>query len=389
MNAPGQGGKQASGGLLDALYGSVLEEDRQHELNQRLAEQTGANIVAVLGHDVAHGSGQLAIVHGADTARLGDALADHDLHTDPWITRVVPQLATGKVINSDHLLPRQEMQRTEAFNRYYRQIDIGQQVASVAHYDGKNSVTLSICREVGAPAFSENELAVLQQLTPHWVNVYAIQRRLSWLQQRVQTLEQTLELLPTAMLLLNAQQQVVRMNAAAEALFADASLLTLQQRRPTPRNDPRPLQALLQQACRGVDNHGRVLRSHGSTRVLDANGRAALIVHAHPLSPQISNATAEAAIVFLQPVGAALDSELKGLLRTLFPLTTAEATLAEALFLHPDLALAATHAGISLSTAQTRLKVIYDKTGERGQPALLRLLSAIAAGAGSLAKAGR
>lgn len=379
----------APGALLDALYGTVLGEGAQEEFNQMLAQATGASVVAVLRHDVAHGQGDVAVIHGRNPERMAAALAAHDLHQDPWITRVVPQLATGKVIDSDTLLPRKEMQRTDAFNSYYRQLDIGQQVASVGHYDGSNSVTLSICREVGAPAFDEAELGVLRALTPHWVNAYAIQRRLSWLEQRVSTLEQAVDSVSTAMLLLDGEQRVIRANPAAEQLLVQGSVLILQQRRLMAPWQPRPLQQVLHAACKGTEQHGELRRSAGTAMVVNQAGRNTLIAYAHPIMPMIGQGGAETAVVFVQPVGMAPAATFKDLLRALFSLTTAEALLAEAMFLHPDLAEAASHAGISPATAQTRIKVIYDKTGERGQPALLRLLSAIAASLPRLSSQGR
>ncbi len=379
MKAPGNGAAHSTDALLEALYASVLEAGQLEHFNGLLAQATGANIVAVLRHDVDHGQGNVALIHGADADRFNAALAEHDLHDDPWIIRVVPQLATGKVIDSDTLLPRRQMQQTEAFNRYYRQVDVGQQVASVGHYDGRNSVTLSICREVGAKAFSASETGLLQALTPHWVNAYAIQRRLSWLQQRVGTLEQAVDRLPTAMLLLDSEQRVVRMNSAAEQLLIRGSLLVLQRRRPIARVQPRPLQVLLQRACKGVEQSGRLQRYGGTATLVDSQGRSALIAHAHPVTPLAGDGSNEAAVVFMQPVGGSLARNFKELLQSLFSLTAAEAVLAEALYLHPDLAEAAGRSGISSATAQTRLKVIYDKTGERGQTALVRLLSAVAA----------
>jgi len=387
MKPPGNGARRSADVLLEALYASVLEEGQLETFNRLLAQATGASIVAVLRHDVEHGQGNVALIHGADPDRFNAALAEHDLHDDPWIIRVVPQLATGKVIDSDSLLPRREMQQTEAFNRYYRQVDVGQQVASVGHYDGANSVTLSICREVGATAFSTRELGILQALTPHWVNAYAIQRRLSWLQQRVGTLEQAVDRLPTAMLLLDREQCVVRMNAAAEQLLAQGELLALHRRRPMACFQPRSLQVLLQRACKGVEQNGRQQRYGGTATLMDSQGRSALIAHAHPVAPAAGDGSPEAAIVFLQPVGASLSRNFKELLQALFSLTAAEAVLAETLYLHPDLAEAASRSGISSATAQTRLKVIYDKTGERGQAALVRLLSAVAAAAPLLPEA--
>jgi hypothetical protein len=40
-------------------------------------------------------------------------------------------------------------------------------------------------------------------------------------------------------------------------------------------------------------------------------------------------------------------------------------------------AVASLRVCVAVSTAQTRLKVVFDKTGERSQPALIRLLGAL------------
>ncbi len=360
--------------LLEALYASVLDPGQLQHVNVLLAQATGASMVAVLGHDVANGRGRLSIAHGIDTATLERVLAEHDLRDDPWITRVVPQLAKGVVINSDDLLPRQQMQRTDAFNRHYRRLDVGQQVASVGHFDGSNSVTLSICRAVGAAAFTASELEVLRALTPHWVNAYAIQRKMSWLQQQVESLEAATALLPTAMMVLDAQQRVLTVNPAGEQLIAAGDIVMLQQRSLVACQRPKALRELLVLACRGATTG----RHAGALTLYGRDGRAVLIARVHPLPSRLEMSGGGAAILFIQPVGGSVQRNLNGLLRTLYPLTAAEAAIAEALYHHPDLAEAARQVGVSTATAQTRLKVVYDKTGEHGQPALMRLLAAVA-----------
>lgn len=368
--------------VLEPLYESILQPARMESLSQELARFTSANITAILIHDVANGNGDVSIVHGRDAQWMAGQLANHDLLTDPWITRVVPQLATGRVIDSDDLLPRAQMQRTEAFNDYYKVLDIGQQVASVAYYDGTSSVTLSMCRGVQEPAFEAQAISLLRELTPHWVNAYAIQRRLCALQQQVETLETALDAAPYAMFLLDAKQCVVRMNATADGLLSTGEALSLKDQRLHAVLDSGLLQEMLFDACKGGSQHGKVVRRQGVVTLRDANGRNVLIATAHPLStPALRQGRGETAILFVQPVGSALARDLKARLRHLFGLTPAEATLADALYRQADLALAAVQAGISLGTAQTRLKVVFDKTGERGQPALIRLLSAVASGA--------
>lgn len=197
--------------VLEPLYESILQPARLQGFGQELANLTNSNITAIMIHDVANGSGDASFIHGADPTDTARRLAVHDLKSDPWITRVVPQLAAGRVINSEDLLPREQMRRSDAFNGYYRHLDIGQQVASVAHYDGADSVTVSICRGVDEPLFGDEDLTALRTLTPHWVNAYAIHRHLGRLKRQVDSLETVVAQLPQATYLLDSRQKILRM----------------------------------------------------------------------------------------------------------------------------------------------------------------------------------
>lgn len=371
------------GAVLEPLYESVLEPGRLKDFNRRIASATGSSIAAVVVHDVANGKGDLSLVHGVDADMLSRRLAELDLNDDPWIARALPQLATGRMINSDDLLPRAQMHRTAAFNEYYRGLDIGQQVASVGYYDGSASVTLSICRGVSAPAFGKRELSMLHALTPHWVNAYAVQRRLSWLQRRVDTLEAAIESVPMAMFLLDAQQRVVRMSATAEQILSTGNVLRLARGKLRALFDANALDNLLHAACGRGWQDGRLMQSPGRATLRDGFGRHALVASAHPLAGCLQQGRGEVAALFLSTIGLPMARALNSMLRQVFGLTVAEASLAEALYRHADLAMAAECVGISPASAHTRLKLIFDKTGEHGQPALMRLLAALASVGGT------
>ena len=373
---------RALASVLEPLYESILQPARLEAFGQELARLTASNITAILIHDVANGSGDAALIHGTDPMEMARRLAGHDLKYDPWITRVVPQLATGRVINSEDLMPREQMQRTDAFNHYYRQLDIGQQVASVAHYDGADSVTVSICRGVHAPLFGENELAVLRALTPHWVNAYAIHRRMGRLQRQVDSLETAVTRLPLATFLLDSRQRILRMSHAAEQLLSRGHLLRAESGRLASANDSVVLQQLLVDGSQqGTGKDGTRQRQQGRMILHDRHGRAAMVVSVHPLPAHLGteDLQGQACLVYANAVGSEPGQNWKASLQALYRLTEAESSLAIALHQQADLALAAKACGITTASAQTRMKLIYDKTGERGQAALMRLLSAIAA----------
>lgn len=270
---------------------------------------------------------------------------------------------------------RAELKRTRYYNEYLRLGDVEQSVALCAKADAEGAVVATLCRAGSLRPYTDHHLALMRQVAPHWANAYAIQRRLSHLQQRVDTLEAAVDAAPLAMAMLDERLHVTRMNPAAEQLFRQAHVLRLRHGQPEALFDDGLLRQALQEAVTGRHADGAPLRHAGKAILRDAAGRNALAASVHPLagSRRVGDSVA---ILFLQSVGAG--RPLATALRQLFALTPTEAALAGTFYRHGDLAQAALECGIALSTAETRIKVIYDKTGEHGQPALMRLLAAVA-----------
>jgi PAS domain-containing protein len=359
--------------VLEPLYESILDPGRLDDFNVLLGQATHSHLTGILGHDVACGRGSVARVHGADPVRMALEIQPLNLNEDPWVSRATPALATGRIFNSEDLLPNAQMRRSDIFNAYYKQFGVEQQVAAVGHYDGANSITLSICRDDRHRLFDETELGLFQRVVPHWVNAYAIMRRLDLLQQRVQSLEVALDQAPMAMFTLSANRQLLRANAAGEHLLGLGVLHRASGQLSAPGWQDAALQQLLARAtlARPDGRAGDIEKL-----VVQAPGIGAVAITAHPLAPPLLAGEA-ALLVFAQPVAATNPARLEQALQHLFGLTDAERRLAVAMLQHVDLALAAQACGIALSTAQTRLKVVFDKTGERSQTALVRLLVAL------------
>lgn len=360
--------------VLEPLYESILDPDRLDDFNVLLGQATHSHITAILGHDVMCGRGSVARVSGADPRHVAAEMQSLDLNVDPWISRATPHLATGRVFNTEDLLPNAQMRRTDVYNAYYRQFGVEQQVAAVGHYDGMNSITLSICRDDRHRLFNEDELGLFRRVVPHWVNAYAIMRRLDLLQRRVDSLETALDQSPMAMFTLSANRKLLRANGAGEHLLG---LGVLQRtgggQLAAPGWQDAALQQLLARATLArPDGRGGDVEK----LVVQAPGIGAIAITAHPLAPPLLAGDA-ALLVFVQPTASASPARLEQALQHLFGLTDAERRLAVAMLQHTDLALAAQACGIAVSTAQTRLKVVFDKTGERSQTALVRLLAAL------------
>lgn len=359
--------------LLESLYASVLEPKRLENFCGGLASATGSHISAIMVQDMQLQGGRLDLVVGADplqAARYEQEFAADNL----WLKHGAQRLVTGAVLNSDDFVSRSELHRSRYFNEYLRDGDVEQSVALCAHFDGQSVVTATVCRSGKLPPYPAKHLDLLHRVAQHWVNAYAMQRRLSWLENRVRSLEEAIEQVPIAMFMLDGTGRVLRCNEAAEQLLISGRLRRDLGKLTAPGANASAFNALLRAAVTGLPKDGGVCRHHGNCVLRNAESRADLVAAVHPLPQTIIGASAA---LFVQPVTAPVNSNATDLLRRAFHLTASEAELALGLYRNADLAEAAKACGISPATAKTRLQVVYDKTGEHGQAALMRLLAAL------------
>ena len=360
--------------VLEPLYAAALVPERMADFSAALCAATGSHMGAVMVHDSGHGRGWLELLHGADPTEAAVYEAEYAAD-NLWMRRGQSLMQAGGFMDSDAVVSRAEFKRTRYYNEYLRRGDVEQSLALCAKADAEGVVVATVCRSGRLRPYTAQHLALVRQVAPHWANAYAIQRGFSRLQQQVETLGAAVEVAPLAMVMLDETLHASRMNPAAEQLFRHGQVLRLRQGRPEAVMDAPLLRQVLQDAVLGRHVDGHQQRLAGKQVLRDASGRNALVASVHPLAAP-GRAGNQAAVLFLQPLGTG--RALAADLRQLFGLTAAEASLACALHRHADLALAAQECGICLSTAQTRIKLMYDKTGERGLPALMRLLAAVA-----------
>lgn len=362
--------------VLEALYASVLDPPQLEAFCAGLAHATGSHVGAVMVQDMLTQGGRLDLLVGADpleAARYEREFAADNL----WLQRGGHRLATGAVLDSDDFVPRRELRDSRYYNEYLRAGDVEQSVALCAYFDGQNVVTATVCRSGTLPPYSPGQMELLRRVSPHWVNAYALQRRLGWLEQRVQHLEDVLEQVPLAVFMLGADGRVLRCNAAAEQLLAAGLLKRTPAGLAATGADAAGFQTLIKAAVTGIPVGGSIKRHQGDGVLRNRAGHAELTVAMHPLAPS-QGSMGEAALLFVQPVAAPAHGGLKALLRRAFNLTEAESALCVAFHLTADPAQAALACGISAATVKTRLQSVYDKTGEHGQAPLMRLLGAMA-----------
>lgn len=370
--------------MYEALYASVLDPSRLQEFSTGLIAATGSHIASMMIHDPQVGNGRLDSLVGADPEFL--SAYEREFAADNiWVQRGGAKLVAGAVSHTDEVLSRAELRRSRYYNEFLRLVDIEQSVALCAYRDSRSIVTTTVCRSAKLPPYSDESLALMRRVAPHLVNSHAIRRRLGLLEHQLHSMEQALHALPTAMLLLDKERRVRRMNAAADALFEAGWLMRGKHGLAAKGCDARVWERVIGEACRGHSAEGGTRRASGKILLRDVTGQPMLVVAMHPLpaaSPLVSR-DGEAAVLFVQSVVAKGSRSLRAALMELFDLTLAEAALAVALLARQDLEEAASACGIVIGTARTRLKSIFGKTGERSQVGLVRLLSVMVSVTGS------
>lgn len=240
-------------------------------------------------------------------------------------------------------------------------------------------VPFTIYRRIGSGPFTDDEAAFLARLLPHLSRCLQVQLRLETAEAQGRELVATLDHLPLAVVLLGADAQLVRANAAADALLRAGDGLAVRGGRiaATSRRAAERLHRLIASASAtgaGQGDHpggGMALPRRPPARSLS------ILVSPLPEGGMRDRGVGAAAVMLVrdpdrqQPVSEAQLAELYGL-------TAAEARTAAMLVSGDGPGRIAARLGIGLATVRTHLHRIFDKTGAGRQAELVRLLMALA-----------
>lgn len=240
-------------------------------------------------------------------------------------------------------------------------------------------VPFTIYRRGGAGPFTEVERRFLDRLLPHLGRCLQVQLRLETAAVEAAGLAATLDRLPLAVLLLDGDGGVVRVNAAAESLLRARDGLWVRDGRvvAASRRETERLRRLIAAATATGDGRGA-----------DPGGTLALSRPAHgaPLSALVSplpagamrdHGLAAAAVLLVREPGC-VAAPSAAHLRELYGLTATEARVAAALLEATSAREAAVRLGLGVATLRTHLHRIFAKTGTTGQAELVRLLTTCA-----------
>lgn len=354
--------------MIEAIYEAASDDEAYAALPGLLAEAVGARSATFL--NIEDG----APVHVAAsyfTSEMSDyyVSAGIDRH-DVWNTLVMERGLTNRAVTSDRIMTREAFAGSVFYNEFFRRFgdDTGVSLGSVISTK-RGFIGLGLHRPISAQSYDEADIAHLDAAIPHLRRMAAIRARLALAQRRTDELQGLLDAQTHGLILTDGAGRVKFANEVAETILKVGDRLRIRNGRLT-AVDPgchAGLEAALSSAATDTGARG------GAVWATGASGRVCRL----SVSPHRSSA-GSAGVLILLDEGAPPADDSRQALRSLYGLTVAEADLAQHLFQGLTLQQAADQRGVSLTTVQTQLKAIRDRTGARRQSDLTTLISGLA-----------
>lgn len=362
VRAVDQTGQASMLSLVDQIYESAFVPDEWEKTLQEMALQLEAYSAAMLVIDP-----RLPPLWSA-TPNSEQLLAEFAQSPDWYTNRRLQRMLRKKYSGFMRLLDfstYEELASDYPDDRMSRAHLTGQ-VGSVMPMPDGSVVLFTMERTIGMRIFDEADLVRLDSVRRHLARASMLSVRLRL--QHAQTTVSTLAALglPAAVVMANGTVLAVNPLFESHAKFmrpAAFGRLSIANRR---------VNGLLQEALSGAASEAAV---QSIPVPAQSNEDAPAVVHVLPLRRSARDVfDSGAALVVVTSYSRDGDVPSDAVLRGLFDLTAAEATLAALLAAGQTLAEAALDRGVSIPTARSQLAQIFRKTGTRQQSELVALL---------------
>jgi DNA-binding CsgD family transcriptional regulator/PAS domain-containing protein len=336
-----------------------------------LADATGAHVAALGSHDVRTNAwANIAPRQDPEYMRL---YYDHWAQRNPLRQMWQPDPRHG-VITPDMMMPRDEYSRTPFFQEWVMPQQIEAAMASKTLLDDGISTVLRLWRPWRVGDFRQREIKLFATLIPHLRRAVQLQHRMAVLEMQRASSAMAFDRLRDGVLLIDSRYGILFANRAAEQLLGEADGL---RREADGIAGSTPTATAMLRNLIGGDSGNPTHGAGGRCGLARREGRAPLAVLVVPLRTEVSWIALRrpAAVLFVTDPDHDRRSQVEALHRR-FGLTRAEIRFVVEITKGDGLQATADRLRISLPTARTHLRHIFEKTGTQRQAELVALMSA-------------
>lgn len=366
--------------LVERIYDAALAPERWPEFLEDLANVIDGHAVNIALSSPAFTETNLSVAVRWDpeAQRL---YREHYSVLDPWAIAAVRRglLRTGVVGLGRTLMDRQELETTEFYNDFGKRFSVSGGISAIICSNPSVVTSLSLSERRGGSQFDRAEVSLLRRLLPHLQRAFQVHERLGAVAQARGAAEGVIDRMPFGVILLDANVRPVVINRAAQEILDRRDGLMLRGTTLTA--------ATVQQTAelrRKIDQALSIWRGElpelpgAALAIRRPSLKRPLQVCITPIGRGASTLTPNLAA----PIAAIFVSDPETepatpatMLRTFYGLTPAETRLASELLNDRTVEEAAQILGISINTARTQLTRLFEKTGTRRQPELVRRLA--------------
>ncbi|HEV7735335.1 MAG TPA: helix-turn-helix transcriptional regulator [Candidatus Binatia bacterium] len=371
--------------LLGVVYDAATDATGWERCLAALADALNCPAVGLFPMDPVSASTRITHNVGHDPA----ALVQYDAHygrpdVNAYASQITPaHLVPGAVLRAEDVCNDAALLRTEYWSDWLRPQDLGAGGFGILASPGGGLLILSVARARRIGRLESDEIGLLRAVLPHLQRAIEVQERLERLQADGEAAVVALDHLPSGVILLDECGQPLLINRRARALLDAGDGLSVS-RDGLHGLDGDTTARLRRMIGAAVDTgRGQAMDGGDALSLPRRDGTPPLQVLVTPIGRHRYRIGAQfaAAAVFVGDPARVIEPP-PAVLRHLYGLTAAEASLAMLLVNGRSPEEAATELGVSIHTVRTQLKHVLGKTGARRQAELMRLFLLGPAGLG-------
>jgi DNA-binding CsgD family transcriptional regulator/PAS domain-containing protein len=360
--------------LIDLVYAAAEDSERWDPFLSRCGEVFRAPVGAIVFEDLRTHKARVTRIVGMDP----DLVREYEQYyagRNAWMEAGLPRVAVGEPVRSEMLLPDDALLRTEYYDGILRPLGARHLLAAFLFRSESALSQISFLRPHSVGECDERETALFAHLIPHLQRAFQLHRRLVELKSEHELAIEALDRVPVGVLLLDGKGKAFLVNRSAREILSAKDGLSLQNDglhagRPA---ETAALHRLLSDALQ--TGAGKGVSSGGVLSISRPSLRRPYSVFVTPLRADRSafGESGAVAAVFLSDPEKKPETNPEALKR-LYGFTPAEARIAERLLQGESVGEAAEELHVSVNTARTHVKSMFDKTDTHRHRELLRIL---------------
>lgn len=362
--------------VIGSIYATAEDPAGWPEVLRRLALLLRATAGTLSIYKLKSRHGEVAAGFEIDP-EFGRSYRENFASKDVWINSPHARKAVRHVVTSQMLVRDDQLICSEFYQDFLRPQNIFHLIGSRVQERSNSTAMLSLFRSKNEVAFGQDEIDRLETLRPHILRAMQVFFRLHAVCGIEKAVDGILDRLPFGVILVTSAGKPLHVNQAGNEIAAARDGLVLRSER-VEASSPSETTVLLRFISEASCICSRLdVRPGGALRLSRPSCKPALIVLVAPVARNTGFFSEElpSAVLFVTDPTSNLAQAPEQALSSLFGLTRAESRICRLLVGGSSLEQAASKLGISMNTARTHVKRVFDKTGAHRQSDLMLLFT--------------